>query len=83
MPGMDRTGGVIGLGARLIIRLQFGLGQAIRCDELLHMSRQLHGHRTYFLPGGAFRIGYTRRTKEQHIIFNTVISKYKYGQQYI
>lgn len=60
MPGMDSTGGVIGLGARLIIRLQLGLGQAIRCDELLHMSRQLHGHRTYFFPGGAFRIGYAK-----------------------
>lgn len=57
IPGIDSTGGVIGLGARLIIRLQLGLGQAIRCEELLHISRQLHGHRTYFFPGGAFRIG--------------------------
>jgi len=62
MPGMDKTGGVIGLGAKLMIRLQFGLGQAIRCDELLHMSKQLHGHRTYFFPGGAFRIGYENKT---------------------
>lgn len=61
MPGMDKTGGVMGLGARLIIRLQFGLGQAIRCEELLHMSRQLHGHRTYFFPGGAFRMGCRRK----------------------
>lgn len=61
MPGIDKTGGVMGLGARLIIRLQFGLGQAIRCEELLHISRQLHGHRTYFFPGGAFRIGCMRR----------------------
>jgi len=51
------TGGVTGLGARLIIRLQFGRGQAILCDELLQISKQLHGHLTYFLPGGAFRIG--------------------------
>lgn len=57
IPGMESTGGVTGLGARLIILLQFGLGQAMRCDELLHIKRQLHGHLTYFLPGGAFRIG--------------------------
>lgn len=54
---MERTGGVIGLGARLIIRLQFGLGHAIRCEELLHISKQLQGQRTYFFPGGAFRMG--------------------------
>lgn len=54
---MDKTGGVIGLGARLIIRLQFGLGQAIRCEELLHINKQLHGQRTYFFPGGAFLMG--------------------------
>lgn len=30
IPGMVGTGGVAGLGARLIILLQFGLGQAIR-----------------------------------------------------
>lgn len=64
MPGIDKTGGVMGLGARLIIRLQFGRGQAIRCDELLHMSRQLQGHRTYFLPGGAFRIGCIEKKKK-------------------
>lgn len=57
IPGNDVTGGVTGLGAKLIIRLQFGRGHAIRCDELLQMSKQLHGHRTYFLPGGAFRMG--------------------------
>lgn len=57
IPGTDETGGVTGLGAKLIIRLQFGRGHAIRCDELLQISKQLHGHRTYFLPGGAFRIG--------------------------
>lgn len=57
MPGTEDTGGVTGLGAKLIILLQFGLGQAIRCDELLQINKQLHGHRTYFLPGGAFLIG--------------------------
>lgn len=57
IPGIDGTGGVTGLGAKFIIRLQFGRGHAMRCDELLHISKQLHGHRTYFLPGGAFRIG--------------------------
>jgi hypothetical protein len=48
---------VTGEGARLIILLQFGLGHATRCEELLHINKQLHGHRTYFFPGGAFRIG--------------------------
>jgi len=41
------TGGVTGEGARLMIRLQFGRGQATRCEELLHINKQLHGHRTY------------------------------------
>lgn len=57
IPGAVGTGGVTGLGAKLIMRLQFGLGQAILCDELLQIKRQLQGHLTYFLPGGAFRIG--------------------------
>lgn len=57
MPGMVGTGGVTGLGARLMILLQLGLGQAILWEELLQMSKQLQGHLTYFLPGGAFRIG--------------------------
>lgn len=57
IPGMDGTGGVTGLGAKLIMRLQFGRGQAILCEELLQIRRQLHGHLTYFLPGGAFLIG--------------------------
>lgn len=56
IPGIV-TGGVTGDGAKFIIRLQFGRGHATRCDELLQISRQLHGHRTYFLPGGALRIG--------------------------
>ena len=33
------------------------LGQAILWLLLLQMSRQLQGHRTYFLPGGAFLMG--------------------------
>lgn len=57
IPGIEGTGGVTGLGARFIIRLQFGRGQAIRWEELLQMSKQLQGQRTYFLPGGAFLIG--------------------------
>lgn len=57
IPGRVGTGGVTGLGARLIIRLQLGRGHAILCDELLQISKQLHGHLTYFFPGGALRIG--------------------------
>ena len=33
------------------------LGQAILWLLLLQMRRQLHGHRTYFRPGGAFLMG--------------------------
>jgi hypothetical protein len=40
-----------------MILLQFGLGQAILWELPLQMRRQLQGHRTYFLPGGAFLIG--------------------------
>ena len=40
-----------------MIRLQFGLGQAILWLVLLQMRRQLQGHLTYFLPGGAFLMG--------------------------
>jgi hypothetical protein len=58
IPGIVGTGGVTGDGAKFIIRLQFGRGHATRCDELLQIRRQLHGHRTYFFPGGAFLIGY-------------------------
>lgn len=58
MPGIVGTGGVTGDGARFIMRLQFGRGQATRWDELLQINRQLQGHRTYFLPGGAFLMGY-------------------------
>ena len=36
---------------------QLGLGHAILRDVPLQISRQLHGHRTYFLPGGAALIG--------------------------
>lgn len=54
---MVGTGGVTGDGAKLIIRLQFGRGHATRCDELLQINRQLHGHLTYFFPAGALRIG--------------------------
>jgi hypothetical protein len=54
IPGIVGTGGVTGEGAKLIILLQFGRGHATRWDELLQINRQLHGQRTYFLPGGAF-----------------------------
>lgn len=57
IPGIVGTGGVTGEGARLIIRLQFGRGHATRCEEDLQINRQLQGQRTYFFPGGAFRIG--------------------------
>lgn len=40
-----------------MIRLQVVRGHAIRCDEVLQINRQLQGHLTYFLPGGAFRMG--------------------------
>lgn len=40
MPKTWGTAGVTGLGAKLITRLQFVRGQAIRCDELLQIKRQ-------------------------------------------
>lgn len=45
------------LGAKLMIRWQLALGHPIRWDDILQISRQLHGQRTYFLPLGACRIG--------------------------
>lgn len=39
---------------------QFGRGHAIRFDDALQINKQLHGQRTYFLPGGAARIGWER-----------------------
>lgn len=36
---------------------QFGRGHAMRWAVLRHTRRQLHGHRTYFLPGGGALIG--------------------------
>lgn len=77
MPGIDNTGGVMGLGARLMIRLQLGLGQAMRCEELLHISKQLHGHRTYFFPGGAFRIGCMRKIVDVNLVPCISIDKTK------
>lgn len=71
MPGIDGTGGVTGLGAKLIILLQLGLGQAILCEELLHINKQLHGHLTYFLPGGALRIGCSKQIKEHKSLITT------------
>lgn len=63
IPGIVGTGGVTGEGARLMMRLQFGRGQATRCEEDLQINRQLQGHRTYFLPGGAFLMGWKKGGK--------------------
>lgn len=63
IPGTVGTGGVTGLGARLMILLQSGRGHAILCDELLQINKQLHGHLTYFFPGGAFLIGWNIPTE--------------------
>lgn len=57
IPGIVGTGGVTGLGAKFIMRLQLGRGQAMRCDVDLQIKRQLHGQRTYFFPAGALRMG--------------------------
>ena len=53
--GMGACGGPE--GARLITRLQLGLGHAIRTLVFLQISKQLHGHLTYLRPGGAFLMG--------------------------
>ena len=58
IPGTLGTGACGGPdGAKLITLRQFCLGHAILTDVFLHISRQLQGQRTYFRPGGAFRIG--------------------------
>ena len=57
MPGTVGTGGVTGLGAKFMILLHVVRGHAMRCEDVLQISKQLHGHRTYFLPGGAFLMG--------------------------
>lgn len=64
MPGKVGTGGVTGEGAKLMILLQSALGHAMRWDDDLQISKQLHGQRTYFLPGGAFLIGC-----KEHILY--------------
>ena len=53
--GMGACGGPE--GAKLITRLQLGLGHAIRTLVFLQISKQLHGHLTYLRPGGAFLMG--------------------------
>ena len=40
---------------------QFSLGQITLVAVAEQVSRQLHGHRTYFLPGGGAEIGYTEK----------------------
>lgn len=57
IPGTLGRDGLTGEGDKLMILLQLGRGQAIRWEELLQIRRQLHGQRTYFLPGGAFFMG--------------------------
>jgi len=44
-------------GAKLMTLLQLGRGHAILTLVFLQISRQLHGHRTYLRPGGAFLMG--------------------------
>jgi len=48
---------------------QFGLGQMTREAVDEHVKRQLHGHLTYFLPGGGSAIGCNDRNHftEKHI----------------
>jgi len=48
---------------------QFGLGQMTREAVDEHVRRQLHGHLTYFLPGGGSAIGCNDRNHftEKHI----------------
>ena len=57
MPGEVGAVGLGGAGVRLMMRLQVLRGQAMRCDRFLHINKQLQGHRTYFLPPGAFLMG--------------------------
>lgn len=58
IPGTVGTDGLVGFGVKLMILLQLGLGHAILCEVALQINKQLQGHLTYFLPGGAFLIGY-------------------------
>lgn len=60
VPGGARTAVPTGdVAASVITRRQCGRGQAIRVELALQTSKQLHGQRTYFFPGGAARIGVT------------------------
>ena len=69
--GTGLTGGPV--GARLITLLQLGLGQAILWLVFLQINKQLHGHRTYLRPGGAFLIG-VASLQEGH--FTTCCSRF-------
>ena len=53
--GMGACGGPE--GAKLMTLLQLGRGHAILTLVFLQINRQLHGHRTYLRPGGAFLMG--------------------------
>ena len=69
--GTGFTGGPV--GARLITLLQLGLGQAILWLVFLQINKQLHGHRTYLRPGGAFLMG-VASLQEGH--FTTCCSRF-------
>jgi hypothetical protein len=51
------VGSPLTVGFKMMIRPQFGRGQAIRLDETLQINKQLQGHLTNFFPVGAERIG--------------------------
>lgn len=51
------SSGISITGPRVMMRLQFGLGQPIFRDVSLQIRRQLHWHLTYFFPEGGFLIG--------------------------
>ena len=72
MPGTVGIGACVGPeGAKLITRRQLGRGQAMRTLVFLQINKQLHGHRTYLRPGGAFLIGVA---SPQEVHFTTCCS---------
>merc|ERR1712156_40414 len=69
--GMGACGGPE--GAKLMTLLQLGRGHAILTLVFLQINRQLHGHRTYLRPGGAFLMG-VASLQEGH--FTTCCSRF-------
>lgn len=64
-PGIELgTPSESGFSERVMTRLQFCLGQAIRAADALQINKQLQLHRTYFLPVGGSRIGYKITTNK-------------------